>query len=54
MTALISAPIRGVDRGLRLSEYGRGKLARLVSFMVDILTGCPSIVAGLFVYALCS
>ncbi len=35
-----------------LVEYGRGRLARAVSFMVDILTGIPSIVAALFVYAL--
>ena len=35
-----------------LVEYGRGKLlARVVSFMVDILTGVPSIVAGLFIYS---
>jgi phosphate transport system permease protein len=34
-----------------LVEYGRGRLARAVSFMVDILTGIPSIVAGLFIYA---
>jgi phosphate transport system permease protein len=35
-----------------LVEYGRGRLARAVSFAVDILTGIPSIVAALFVYAL--
>jgi phosphate transport system permease protein len=34
-----------------LVEYGRGPLARLTTFMVDILTGLPSIVAALFVYA---
>ncbi|MFN8098963.1 MAG: phosphate ABC transporter permease PstA [Dermatophilaceae bacterium] len=50
VTALISVPI-GVLTAVYLVEYGRGKLARLVSFMVDILTGVPSIVAGLFVYA---
>jgi phosphate transport system permease protein len=27
-------------------EYGRGRFARIVSFMVDILTGVPSIVGG--------
>ncbi len=50
VTALISVPI-GVLTAVYLVEYGRGRLARLVSFMVDILTGVPSIVAGLFVYA---
>ena len=37
-----------------LVEYGGGtRLGRLVSFMVDILSGVPSIVAALFIYALC-
>src|SRR5450756_921177 len=34
-----------------LVEYGRGRFARIVSFTVDILTGIPSIVAALFIYA---
>jgi phosphate transport system permease protein len=49
-TAAISVPI-GVMTAIYLVEYGRGRLARTVSFMVDILTGIPSIVAGLFIYA---
>ena len=51
VTALIAVPI-GVLSAIYLVEYGRGKLARAVSFMVDILTGIPSIVAALFIYAL--
>ena len=51
VTALISVPI-GVLTAVYLVEYGRGRLARVVSFMVDILTGIPSIVAALFIYAL--
>ncbi|WP_392424334.1 phosphate ABC transporter permease PstA [Barrientosiimonas humi] len=51
VTALIAVPI-GVLTAIYLVEYGRGKLARTVSFMVDILTGVPSIVAALFIYAL--
>lgn len=51
VTAAMSVPI-GVLTAIYLVEYGRGRLARIVSFMVDILTGVPSIVAGLFVYAL--
>jgi phosphate transport system permease protein len=51
VTALISVPI-GVMTAVYLVEYGRGRLARAVSFMVDILTGVPSIVAALFIYAL--
>ena len=50
-TAAISVPI-GILTAIYLVEYGRGRLAKAVSFMVDILTGVPSIVAGLFVYAL--
>jgi len=50
VTALISVPI-GVLSAVYLVEYGRGRLARAVSFMVDILTGIPSIVAALFIYA---
>ncbi|MFQ6171468.1 phosphate ABC transporter permease PstA [Oryzobacter sp. R7] len=51
VTAAISVPI-GVLTAVYLVEYGRGRLARAVSFMVDILTGVPSIVAALFIYAL--
>jgi phosphate transport system permease protein len=40
-----------VFTAIYLVEYGRGRFARVVSFMVDILTGIPSIVAALFVYA---
>ena len=50
-TAVIATPI-GVMTAIYLVEYGRGRFARLVSFMVDILTGIPSIVAALFIYAL--
>ena len=49
-TSVISVPI-GVMTAIYLVEYGRGKLAKAVTFMVDILTGVPSIVAGLFIYA---
>ncbi|WP_018158048.1 phosphate ABC transporter permease PstA [Demetria terragena] len=51
VTSLIAVPI-GVLTAIYLVEYGRGKLARVVSFMVDILTGVPSIVAALFVFAI--
>ena len=49
-TALMAVPI-GVMTAIYLVEYGRGRLARIVSFTVDILTGIPSIVAALFIYA---
>jgi phosphate transport system permease protein len=50
-TSVIAVPI-AMMTAIYLVEYGRGPLARAVSFMVDILTGVPSIVAALFVYTL--
>lgn len=51
LATLISVPI-GMLAAIYLVEYGRGKLARAVTFLVDVMTGIPSIVAGLFAYAL--
>ncbi|QAY69175.1 phosphate ABC transporter permease PstA [Xylanimonas protaetiae] len=49
-TAVISVPI-GLLAAIYLVEYGRGPLARAVTFFVDVMTGIPSIVAGLFSFA---
>ncbi|HVL60546.1 MAG TPA: phosphate ABC transporter permease PstA [Microbacterium sp.] len=50
--AIISIPI-GLMTSIYLVEYGAGKrLARAITFLVDVMTGIPSIVAGLFAYAL--
>jgi phosphate transport system permease protein len=38
--------------GIYLVEYGGNLFARVTTFMVDILTGIPSIVAALFIFAL--
>lgn len=51
LASLISVPI-GILTAIYLVEYGRGALARAVTFFVDVMTGIPSIVAGLFAYAL--
>ncbi|MFC5906102.1 phosphate ABC transporter permease PstA [Streptacidiphilus monticola] len=49
LATLFAAPV-GILTAVYLVEYGRsGKLARAVSFFVDVMTGVPSIVAGLFV-----
>lgn len=48
LATLIAAPI-GLLTAIYLVEYGRGRLARAVTFFVDVMTGIPSIVAGLFV-----
>jgi len=50
LAALISIPI-GLLTAIYLVEYGRGKLKRWITFLVDVMTGIPSIVAGLFAYA---
>ena len=49
--AVISVPI-GLFAAIYLVEYGKGHLARAVTFFVDVMTGIPSIVAGLFAFAL--
>lgn len=49
--AVISVPI-GLLTAIYLVEYGHGKLARAITFLVDVMTGIPSIVAGLFAVAL--
>lgn len=51
LAALMSVPL-GILVAIYLVEYGKnGPLARGVSFVVDVMTGIPSIVAGLFVLA---
>jgi phosphate transport system permease protein len=47
---VISVPI-GLLTSIYLVEYGRGRLARAITFFVDVMTGIPSIVAGLFAYS---
>jgi phosphate transport system permease protein len=49
IATLISVPI-GLLTAIYLSEYGRGRLARSINFFVDVMTGIPSIVAGMFIY----
>ncbi|MFJ1656067.1 phosphate ABC transporter permease PstA [Streptomyces sp. NPDC088337] len=51
LATLIGAPV-GVLTAVYLVEYGRGNLARAVTFFVDVMTGIPSIVAGLFILSL--
>ena len=52
MAILIGAPL-GIAAGTWLAEYSRGsRLGESVRFVNDILLSAPSIVLGLFVYAL--
>ena len=50
--AVIAVPV-GLLSAIYLVEYGaNGRTARTLTFLVDVMTGIPSIVAGLFAYAL--
>lgn len=49
--SIISVPI-GIMTAIYLVEYGKGRLARSITFLIDVMTGIPSIVAGLFAFAL--
>ncbi|MFE7778931.1 phosphate ABC transporter permease PstA [Streptomyces sp. NPDC057445] len=51
LAALISVPI-GLLTAVYLVEYGKGALAKAVTFFVDVMTGIPSIVAGLFILSI--
>jgi phosphate transport system permease protein len=50
VAALIGVPV-GVGTAIYLSEYGRGRFAAAVSYTIDMLAGVPSIVIGVFVWA---
>ncbi|MBN1094127.1 phosphate ABC transporter permease PstA [Blastococcus sp. TML/M2B] len=51
LATLISVPI-GLMTAIYLVEYATGRLKRSITFFVDVMTGIPSIVAGLFAFAL--
>ena len=50
IATLLAVPL-GLLAAVYTVEYGRGGLAALVRFFTDVMTGVPSIVAGLFIYA---
>ena len=50
IASLLAVPL-GLLVAIYLVEYGRGRFANAVRFLVDVMTGVPSIVAGLFIYA---
>ena len=52
LTVLVSTPV-GILAGIYLAEYGdESKTAELTRFVTDIMLSAPSIVLGLFVYAI--
>jgi phosphate transport system permease protein len=50
LASLLAIPL-GLLVAIYLTEYGRGRLATALRFFIDVMTGVPSIVAGLFVFA---
>jgi phosphate transport system permease protein len=50
IATLITVPL-GVAGAIYIVEYGRGWLATAIRFFVDVMTGIPSVVAGLFILA---
>lgn len=50
VAAIFAIPL-GLMTAIYLVEYGRGPLAKVTTFMVDVLSGVPSIVAALFIFA---
>ena len=51
LSSVLGLPI-GIAVGIYLSEIGKGRFAGVVRFIVDTLTGIPSIVTGVFIYAI--
>jgi phosphate transport system permease protein len=51
LATLMAVPF-GLLVAIYLVEYSSGRFGRIVSFFVDVMTGLPSIVAGLFILAL--
>ncbi|MBK5248501.1 MAG: phosphate ABC transporter permease PstA [Actinomycetales bacterium] len=51
IASIISIPL-GIFCAIYLVEYGKGRLAKAITVLVDVMTGIPSIVAGLFAFTL--
>ena len=51
MAAIIAVPL-GFMTAVYLAEYPSSRLARVTTFIVDVLAGLPSIVAALFIFSL--
>lgn len=52
LATLVSTPV-GILAGVYLAEFGdRSRIAEITRFMTDIMLSAPSIVLGLFIYAI--
>lgn len=50
IASVIAVPL-GLLTSIYVTEYGRGKLSTAIRFVMDVMTGVPSVVTGLFVFA---
>ena len=50
LASMLAVPF-GLLVAIYIVEYGRGRLRMAIRFLVDVMTGIPSIVAGLFIFA---
>jgi len=51
LASLVGLPI-GILGGIYLAEFGKGRFAWTVRFLADVLSGVPSIVVGIFIWAM--
>ncbi len=51
VASIIAVPV-GLGTAIYLSEYSVGRLAEVVRFVINLLAGLPSVLVGLFIWAL--
>jgi phosphate transport system permease protein len=51
MASLVGVPV-GIAGAIYLTEYGTGRLATMIRFSADVLSGIPSIITGMVAYSL--
>ena len=51
MSTLLGVPI-GILAGVFLAEYGTNKLANIIRFLAEVMSGLPSIIIGIFAYTI--
>ena len=51
MASLVGIPV-GIFGAIYLTEYGTGRLATVIRFSADVLSGIPSIITGMVAYSL--
>jgi phosphate transport system permease protein len=51
LAAAYAVPV-GILAGIFLSQHGHWAVARTMRFFIDVMTGIPSVVVGIFIYAL--